>query len=87
MKSGPGWGRFFYDVKLKFLQSCQAFFQSFDFALGIILLGFLISQINQKAIKKEEDSKSLVKDLPHDKPVIICGVLPNGCEKYYAFGF
>ncbi len=49
--------------------------------------GFIITQINQKAIKKVEDINVVGKELPRDKPVIIFGVLPNGREKYYAFGF
>lgn len=49
--------------------------------------GFIITQINQQAVKKVSDINLIGKALPKDKPVIIFGVLPNGREKYYAFGF
>ena len=49
--------------------------------------GFIITQINQKPIKAVQDINAVGKSLPRDKPVIIFGVLPNGREKYYAFGF
>lgn len=49
--------------------------------------GFIITQINQKPIKSVQDINAIGKALPRDKPVIIFGVLPNGREKYYAFGF
>jgi len=49
--------------------------------------GFIITQINQKPIKTVQDINEIGKSLPRDKPVIIFGVLPNGREKYYAFGF
>lgn len=49
--------------------------------------GFIVTQINQRAIKSIEDINEAGMNLPKDKPVIIFGVLPNGREKYYAFGF
>lgn len=49
--------------------------------------GFIITQINQQAIKTVQDINTIGKKLPRDKPVIIFGVLPNGREKYFAFGF
>ncbi len=49
--------------------------------------GFIITQINQKAIKTIEDINEAGLNLPKDRPIIIFGVLPNGREKYYAFGF
>lgn len=49
--------------------------------------GFIITQINQQAVKSVQDINAIGKTLPKDKPVIIFGVLPNGREKYYAFGF
>lgn len=49
--------------------------------------GFIITQINQKPIKNIEDINEAGMNLPKEKPVIIFGVLPNGREKYFAFGF
>lgn len=49
--------------------------------------GFIITQINQKAIKTVDDINEAGLEMPKDRPVIIFGILPNGREKYYAFGF
>ncbi len=49
--------------------------------------GFIITQINQKPIREVDDINQAGANLPKDKPVIIFGLLPNGREKYYAFGF
>lgn len=49
--------------------------------------GFIITQINQKPIRNVDDINLVSKDFARDKPVIIFGVLPNGREKYFAFGF
>lgn len=49
--------------------------------------GFIITQINQRAIKTVEDINKAGLNLPKDRPIIIFGILPNGREKYYAFGF
>lgn len=49
--------------------------------------GFIITQINQKPIREVQDINEAVQNMPKDRPVIIFGMLPNGREKYYAFGF
>ena len=49
--------------------------------------GFIITQINQQAIKTVEDINKAGLEIIKDRPVIISGVLPNGRQKYYAFGF
>ncbi len=49
--------------------------------------GFIITQINQQPIRSVKDINMVGKKLPRDKPVIIFGVLPNGREKYFAFGY
>jgi len=49
--------------------------------------GFIITQINQQPIKTVEDINKAGIELPKDRPIIIFGVLPNGREKYFAFGF
>jgi serine protease Do len=49
--------------------------------------GFIITQINQQAIKTVEDINKAGIEIIKDRPVIISGVLPNGRQKYYAFGF
>jgi len=49
--------------------------------------GFIITQINQKAVRAVQDINIIGKSLPKEKPVIIFGILPNGREKYYAFKF
>jgi len=49
--------------------------------------GFVITQINEQAIRSVEDINKAGIEMPKDRPVIILGVLPNGRQKYYAFGF
>lgn len=49
--------------------------------------GFIITKINDRNIEEIDDLNAAVADWPKDKPVIIFGRLPNGREKYYAFGF
>ncbi|PTM01863.1 MAG: deoxyribonuclease HsdR, partial [Bacteroidetes bacterium] len=49
--------------------------------------GFIITQINEQPIKSVNDINKAGLEIPKDRPVIIFGVLPNGREKYYAFGF
>ena len=49
--------------------------------------GFIITQINEQPIKSLDDINKAGLEIPKDRPVIIFGVLPNGREKYYAFGF
>lgn len=49
--------------------------------------GFIITQINEQPIKSVNDINMAGLEIPKDRPVIIFGVLPNGREKYYAFGF
>jgi serine protease Do len=49
--------------------------------------GFIITQINQQAVRTIEDINKAGLEINKDRPVIISGVLPNGRQKYYAFGF
>lgn len=48
--------------------------------------GFIITNINQKPIRAIEDINEAVKNMPEKHPVVIFGTLPNGREKYFAFG-
>lgn len=48
--------------------------------------GFIITSINQQAIRDVEDINKAVEKLSPGQPVVIFGVLPDGREKYFAFG-
>lgn len=49
--------------------------------------GFVITRVNRKEIRSEDDINTAVSNLDKGDPVVIQGYLPSGRAKYFAFGY